>query len=550
MPSKLRRIYPRAGSSLAIISIFALWCAIQPGALLAQIAGRNINMVSGTQWPGGDPFLQRQNEPSLAISTRNPLHLLAGANDYRTVDLPGLASGETGDAWLSLFKSLDGGQTWTSTLVPGYPQDVSATGMASPMKGYQAAADPVVRAGTNGLFYYAGLVFNRGANGASSIVVSRFLDNNNSESGDPIQFLGTSAVAQGTPSNSLDKPTVAVDIPRAGAVTCPAGIPVQNIAAGNVYVAYTAFSGGETQGVILFSRSADCGATWSAPMSITPVDATNQGATIAIDPNSGKIYIAWRRFASATAIDAIMFAMSSDFGKTFTAPAVATLIDPFDQSTSAVSFRTNAYPALAVDGTGLIYLAWAQRGVGLGGDARIVVSTSSSGTIWSAPAPADNPPIRGHQFMPAFSFAAGKLALVYYDMRDDNTTGTYTALGSGQYSETRTPQGDLTAPANPAKVFTAGIVDASPSPSLGPLQIRHTMEVRVAEAAAGPARVHLNASFSISDWEHSFKYGHRATANQSAQPPYVRPGNRSIHRRLYRYRGGGLRAELQWKLDL
>ena len=30
------------------------------------VPGRNINLVSGTGWPDGDPFLQRQNEPSLA----------------------------------------------------------------------------------------------------------------------------------------------------------------------------------------------------------------------------------------------------------------------------------------------------------------------------------------------------------------------------------------------------------------------------------------------------------------------------------------------------
>ena len=42
-------------------------------------SGANVNMVSGTDWTTGDPFLQRQNEPSAAVSTRNPLHLLAGA---------------------------------------------------------------------------------------------------------------------------------------------------------------------------------------------------------------------------------------------------------------------------------------------------------------------------------------------------------------------------------------------------------------------------------------------------------------------------------------
>src|SRR5712692_2013060 len=55
---------------------------------MGQTPGDDVNVVSGTKWPGGDPFLQRQNEPSLAVSTRNPRHILAGANDYRTVDIP------------------------------------------------------------------------------------------------------------------------------------------------------------------------------------------------------------------------------------------------------------------------------------------------------------------------------------------------------------------------------------------------------------------------------------------------------------------------------
>ena len=120
-------------------------------------------MVAGQSWPDGDPYLQRQNEPSIAVSSRNELHLLAGANDYRTVDLPGLVDKATGDAWLGLFKSFDGGQTWKSTLLPGYPQDTSAIGLASPLKAYDAGADATVRAGSNGLLFFSGIAFQRGA---------------------------------------------------------------------------------------------------------------------------------------------------------------------------------------------------------------------------------------------------------------------------------------------------------------------------------------------------------------------------------------------------
>src|SRR5208282_4485628 len=271
----------------------------------AQIPSRNVNMVSGTQWPGGDPFLQRQNEPSVAVSTRNPLHLLAGANDYRTVDLPGLPDGAvTGDAWLGAFKTTDSGQTWFSLLLPGYPQDNSADGVASPLKGFAAAADPTVRAGTNGLFYYSGIAFNRGAQGTGVVFVARYVDNNNQENGDPIGYVGTTVVAKSDGSVLLDKPWVAVDIPRDDAKMCrvPSRQPdgsllVQSFRGGNVYVAYSVLSGSGTsqRGQIMFTHSRDCGVSWSKPVQISrSSDRINQGAVIAIDPQDGTVYVAWR----------------------------------------------------------------------------------------------------------------------------------------------------------------------------------------------------------------------------------------------------------------
>ena len=188
-------------------------------------------MVSGDTWPEGDPFLQRQNEPSIAASTRNPLHLLAGSNDYRTVDLPGLrhrrnrrrlagplqvvrrrpALDQQPAAGLSAGRSLQPAE-----------DDEPRSGQCA-IYGYGAGADAVVRAGTNGLIYYAGLAFDRSlpatptcpararsSSRASSTTTTR-------KTATRSQYLGTRKLQTdpgGATGNFLDKPWMAVDIPR------------------------------------------------------------------------------------------------------------------------------------------------------------------------------------------------------------------------------------------------------------------------------------------------------------------------------------------------
>ena len=175
---------------------------------------------------------RRQNEPTIACSSRNPLTCLAGGNDYRSVDIPFPEVGGkvTGDAWLGLCRTVNGGETWTTGLLPGYPQDTSAA-VSSPLKPYQAAADPVIRAGSNGLFFYSGIAFNRGDGQASSIFVARLIDNNNAQgtADQPVDYLDTRVVASvpaGAPNTPfIDKPWIAVDVPRAGAPLCTVGGP-------------------------------------------------------------------------------------------------------------------------------------------------------------------------------------------------------------------------------------------------------------------------------------------------------------------------------------
>jgi hypothetical protein len=145
----------------ASAAITGLLCVVAVG-LAAQIPGRNVNIVSK------DPYLQKQNEPSGAVGTLNPCHLLFGGNDYRTVNVPGLPGDngdkEVGDAWVGVYESTDCGQTWLAGLMPGYPQDTSPEGTASPAHGFAAAADPTVKAGLAGFYAYSHIVFNRGSN--------------------------------------------------------------------------------------------------------------------------------------------------------------------------------------------------------------------------------------------------------------------------------------------------------------------------------------------------------------------------------------------------
>jgi hypothetical protein len=473
VPRVRRVLVARLLAGLILASSLALT------TISAQIPGRNVNMVAGSTWPDGDPFLQRQNEPAIAASTRNPLHLLAGANDYRTVDLPGLEGDVIGDAWLGLFKSSDGGQRWTSTLLPGYPQDDTEAGTASPIHGYGAGADPVVRAGTSGLMYYAGLAFDRSnpatpdVPGKSAVFVARYIDNNNKEAGDTFAYLGTRVLQSdpgGATGNFLDKPWMVVDIPRDN-LRCRIVTPgekgeiTQNLPAGPVYVAYTLRST-DSLGArydIMFTRSVDCGNTWTTPIKLnTGVERANQGAAMAIDPRNGDVYIAWRQFDLTNDnidTDALMIAKyvraagaltTPGFARKFAKPKKgkgkgidpqhfykkggvnaeleAAGLSPLDQSTSApmIRFRTNAYPTMAVDEYGRVYLAWAERGYAVApdnpdatlGSARVLMATSADGTTWTTPAAVSNEGQEGHQLMPSLTYAGGKLMLIYYDVRE------------------------------------------------------------------------------------------------------------------------------------
>ena len=109
----MRRCDPSSRWWIVSVCLAVALAATQSVPAQQVVPGTNVNMVSGTTYPDGDPYLQRQNEPSSAVSTRNPLHILGGANDYRTVDIPFPSNSlidvlrpqrMNSDAWVGLFK--------------------------------------------------------------------------------------------------------------------------------------------------------------------------------------------------------------------------------------------------------------------------------------------------------------------------------------------------------------------------------------------------------------------------------------------------------------
>jgi hypothetical protein len=317
------------------------------------------------------------------------------------------------------------------------------------------------------------------------VFMARFVDNNNKETGS-IEYIDTKIIDVGTSGHFLDLPNIAVDIPRGAASVT--GVPsVQTGSCGNVFMVYTSFMGeiapDKTHSKIMFSMSSDCGETWSPPMPTQLKDAGQpyQGARVAVNPVDGRPYIIWRRFAKSET-DAIMMCWAEERfwrqGKiNFSKPTVVAEIAPFDQPTSEWTFRSNDYPALAINSAGDIFAAWSQRGLGQQGEAKIMMRTSSDGgQTWSGPAMLDGTYDSGYQFMPALTIGpGGKVMALWYDQRFDVCANSIPGVFGDEYIQEF-------------------------------YEIRHTIDVRAAELHTLPDPCYSYESIQVSRYPWIFTF--------------------------------------------
>jgi hypothetical protein len=380
-----------------------------PGSYVRSDGGSDASMA------GCSTGRRPQNEPTVAIDPSDTDVVVAGANDYcrQTVG---------GDVWAGYYRSTDGGLTWAHSLVPGYPDDESPAGQASPASGQCAAAgDPTQAFDADGRLFYAFICFNRTKPVNGSVYVASYVDHG-------ATYERTVLIKKGTPSGLFltglfqDKINLTVD-------------QTSGPGAGNVYVAWSQYDGFAPTNAVLFSRSTDHGLTFSRPERVTPVElGTASFADLAVGPD-GAVYLTYLTYpSSARPSWDIWLSKSTDQGQSFGPARHVDTITAFDSDqfsqngfvdcgdgpfacpTGFTFSRFFSSSAVAADNDGVHVVYTAETPTG---QAKVFIRNSPDGVSWTTlPATIDAVPV-GHQWFPDIGAADGVLTVIFNDSRAD-----------------------------------------------------------------------------------------------------------------------------------
>ena len=168
---------------------------------------------------------------------------------------------------------------------------------------------------------------------------------------------------------------------------------------GNVYIAYARFAGAPVgNSAIYFSRSTNCGKTYSKPAKLSGNYNMTQRVVIALDPRpgtptttgGGTLYAVFRAFQP----DEFVFARSTDYGTTWTSPAPISnrsggVLCTYDQPTTGIqdagpdeqTARAMSFASAQVDSDGKLHVVWAER-VALNGSVFSSKACSAAGATY------------------------------------------------------------------------------------------------------------------------------------------------------------------------
>ena len=397
-----------------LLSSAAALALVLAGAVAAATAGTDIRVSTHdliTTDPyassvGGPPDVLQQNEPSIAVHPANANFVAVGMNDVRTL-------GVSNDAWQGLAVSNNGGTTYTESLVPGYPGDTSAAGLASPIRGNAAASDPWLGYDNFNNLFFAFIAFQRTPPGkplnttANALAVAKYSLN---PATGAVTYAKTVVLERGTVGlgQQEDKEALAVD----NSPSSPFN--------GSVYVCWARFTGSQNHLTVVYSH--DHGETWATSRFVGPKNNVNnmQGCNLAVQPD-GNVYVGYRTFDNNPTVSnpndsAIFAARSTNGGVTFATPVRVAAFTDYRQNATRTAFRTFSDVSMAADGNG-VFIAWQGRN-GTNGSDVFISRSRTKGASWEAPVIPNDAGV-GHQLMPALAAAGGTLSVIWYDSRSE-----------------------------------------------------------------------------------------------------------------------------------
>jgi hypothetical protein len=345
------------------------------------------------------------NEPSIAVSVKDPSHIVAGAN----LD--------------NVYISTDTGNTWTESRLSS---------------AYGVWGDPIIITDTSDKFYYFHLS-NPASNGAwIDRVVCQRLDN--------ISSTWTNGGYAGlNGARKQDKQGVIFD-------------PLTK----SFYMSWTQFYNYGSynhadSSLILFSKSTDEGNTWSPTKRISDVagdciDSSNtvEGAVPTVGPN-GEVYVSW------VGPKGIMFDRSTDGGNTWLPNDISVDASVLDWNYKIPGLnRCNGLPFIDCDrgnspNKGNIYINWTDQRNGLNNTDVWLSTSTDGGNTWGQPVRVNNDFTVNHQFFSSMTIdqSTGYVYVLFYDRRNysDDETDVYLAVsnnGGRSFSNDKISQSPFT----------------------------------------------------------------------------------------------------------